>query len=216
MKVYMGPYPDNWWRSSIHSDYMNRKYKYEWTENKTKFEDFLERVEDTLQVIYNATINKVIKNRKRKIKVHIDGYDLWGMDNTLAHIIHPMLVKMRDQKQGTPFTDDEDVPEHIRSTAAKPKENDWDTDEFHDARWEYILGEMIHAFECELDDNWEEKFYSGKSDFIFQKWDGGSGYEMKEGPNHTFKVDRDGLAQAWKRRQEGLRLFGKYYHSLWT
>jgi hypothetical protein len=195
---------------------MNRKYKYEWSESNTKFEKRLEKLEDMLQSFYNATINKLISKRKRKIKVHIDGYDLWGMDNTLAHIIHPMLVKMRDQKQGVPFTDDEDVPEHIRSTAAKPKENDWDTDEFHDARWEYILGEMIHAFECELDDEWEEKFYSGKTDYHFEKWDEGSGYEMKEGPNHTFKVDRDGMAKAWERRQEGLRLFGKYYHSLWT
>ena len=216
MKVYMGPYTNNWWRSSIHDDYMNRKYKYEWTESKTKFEMRLEKLEDMLQSLYNATINKLICKRKRKIKVHIDGYDLWGMDNTLAHIIHPMLVKMRDQKHGTPFTDDEDVPEHIRSTAAKPKENDWDTDEFHEARWEYILGEMIHAFECELDDDWDEKFYSGKTDYRFEKWDQGSGYEMKEGPNHTFNVDRDGMKKAWERRQEGLRLFGKYYHSLWT
>lgn len=217
MKIYMGPYPDNWWRSSIHHDYMNRKYNYDWSDNKTKFENFLERVEDTLQVIYNATINKLICKRKRKIKVHIDGYDLWGMDNTLAHIIHPMLVKMRDQKQGTPFTDDEDVPEHIRSTAAKPKENDWDTDEFLEARWEYILGEMIHAFECELNDDWEDQFYSGKADYRFEKNNPDDKFlEMKTGPDHTFEVNRDGMKKAWERRQEGLRLFGKYYHSLWT
>jgi hypothetical protein len=175
---------------------MNKKHGYDWWENTTRFESFLERVEGALQIFYNATINQVLKCRKRRIKVRIDDHDLWNADNTLAHIIHPVLVKMRDAKVGTPFTDDEDVPENIRSTAAKPKENEWDTDEFFEARWEWILNEMIHSFECEINDDWEDQFYS----------DTGT----------NFEVDFDGKKKAWDRRQNGLRLFGKYYHNLWT
>jgi hypothetical protein len=196
MKVKISKYPTDWLRSKIHYNYMNKKHGYDWWENTTKFESFLERVEGALQIFYNATINQVLKYRKRRIKVHIDDHDLWSADNTLAHIIHPVLVKMRDAKVGTPFTDDEDVPENIRSTAAKPKENEWDTDEFFEARWEWIMNEMIHSFECEIDDDWEDQFYS----------DTGT----------NFEVDFDGKKKAWDRRQNGLRLFGKYYHNLWT
>ena len=50
----------------------------------------------------------------RKIKVHIDKYDTWSMNNTLAHIILPMLKQLRDTKHGSQFVDDEDVPAHMR------------------------------------------------------------------------------------------------------
>ena len=129
-----------------------------------------------------------------------------------------MLKKVRESKHGTPYVDDEDVPEHIRSTAAKPKEEEWDTDEFHEARWEYVMSEMIHSFECEVNDMWEDQFYSGESDYriVPDDHEGKKFYTLQKGPLHTFTVDVEGKKKAWARRQEGLRLFGKYYHSLWT
>jgi hypothetical protein len=39
--------------------------------------------------------------------------------------------------------------------------------------------------------------------------------EMKHGPNDTFTVDQDALKAAWDRRNNGRRLFAKYYHNLW-
>jgi hypothetical protein len=197
---------------------MRRKYGHQWDENNTKFEVFLEKMEDAVQTFYNATINKIIRNRKRKIKVRIDDYDAWNADNTLAHIILPLLKEVREGKNGTPYVDDEDVPEHIRSTAAKPKEEEWDTDEFHEARWEYVMSEMIHSFECEVNDMWEDQFYSGESDYriVPDDYEGKKVYTLQKGPLHTFTVDVEGKKKAWARRQEGLRLFGKYYHSLWT
>jgi hypothetical protein len=59
MKVNIGKYYKNWYRSNIHMSYMNKKHGYEWEENTTKFEVFLEKVEDSLQFIYTATNNKV-------------------------------------------------------------------------------------------------------------------------------------------------------------
>ena len=160
--------------------------------------------------------------KTRKIKIRIDPYDTWGMDNTLALIIVPMLKQLKEKQHGAPNVDDEDVPENLRSTSAKPKENDWDTDEFHFARWDFALDEMIFAFESVADDSWEDQFYSGETDLQWKTVEPLSDdpkkqlYEAKEGPNHTFKVDKEGLDAYNKRIDNGLRLFSKYYRNLWT
>jgi hypothetical protein len=72
------------------------------------------------------------------------------MDSTLAHIILPMLKELREVKHGAPFTDDEDVPEQLRACNAPPLKNEWDTDDYFFARWDWIMGEMIYAFDAKL------------------------------------------------------------------
>jgi len=162
------------------------------------------------------------KFKKRKIIIRIDDYDTWSADHTLSLIIHPLLVKLKNNKHGAPHIDDEDAPENLRSTNAKPKENEWDTDEFHFDRWDYVLDEMIFAFEKSIDNSWEEEFYSGKSDpqskcINEDETDPEKRlYEAFSGPNDTFKVDRDGIKKIQIRMQNGYRLFGKYYSHLWT
>lgn len=153
--------------------------------------------------------------RARKIYVHIDRWDTWSMDNTLAHIILPMLKQLNDTKHGAPWVDDEDVPEEFRSTSVPPKENDWDTDDNHFKRWDWVLAEMIFAFESKLDDSWEDQFHTGEFDFAFKKLENGMS-EMVRGPNNTSKVDWEGKEAYQKRISNGFRLFGKYYESLWT
>jgi len=113
---------------------------------------------------------------------------VWSMDSTLAYIVLPMLKKLQEVKHGSPMTDDEDVPEQLRSTAAPPTKSEWDTDDlFHD-RWAYILGEMIWAFEQIHPENEEEQFKKYKDE------------------------ERD---EREKRTSNGLRLFGKYFRALW-
>jgi hypothetical protein len=58
--------------------------------------------------------------------VKIDRWDTWSMDHTLAEIILPMLKQLNETKHGAPHTDDEDVPEYLRSYMAQPKENEWE------------------------------------------------------------------------------------------
>lgn len=99
-------------------------------------------------------IQKVCKFLGPKDKVVIHDYDLWNLDYTLAKIILPALLRIREDKAGSPFVDDEDVPEEIRSTQAI-KENDWDIDEFHHDRWAFVIGEMIFSFESILKDECE-------------------------------------------------------------
>lgn len=216
MKVNLGPYISPW-RCHIHTKYMDRKYKYEWpdVEEQTTFERALEKLETVIQFIYNYTINQYLNRKKRKVKIHIDGYDIWSMDYTLALIILPMLKMLKEEKHGYCWVDDEDVPEELRSTNAPPVENDYDWDDNCIKRWDWVLDEIIHAFECTADDEWDEQFYSGTHDIIWEKTEDGKFYQAKDGPNNTFKIDREAMDKAWDRRKNGMRLFGKYYHSLW-
>lgn len=152
--------------------------------------------------------------KKRKVYVHIDRWDTWGMDDTLAHIILPMLKQLKATTHGAPWVDDEDVPEELRSTSAPPKEDEYDVDANHFKRWDWVLGEMIFAFENKLDDSWEDKFREGDYDFKFKKLENGMS-EMIEGSNHTNKTDWDGRKAYAKRISNGFRLFGKYFEALW-
>ena len=215
MKVFTGPYVYRW-ISNVYERHMNMKYGDEWVENLDWEDRLWERFDDALQIIYNNTINLYLDNKQRKITVKIDKYDTWSMDDTLAHVILPMLKQLELDKHGAPFVDDEDVPEELKSTSAPPKENDWDTDENHFKRWDYVLSEMIWTFDMKTKDDWESEFYSGEADFQFVKDDDSGLFQMVTGPNDTFKVDRDGIAKTQKRMSNGFRLFGKYYESLWT
>lgn len=219
MKVYFGPFT-NRWQSKIQDKWLNYKYGTDWwtmTDDQfTKFDKFVYKVEDILQIIYNATINKILDNRKRKIKVVVHNYDVWGADHTIAMLVHPLLVKLKGQKHGSPIVDDEDVPEHLRSTAANPKENEWDIDDNTHARWDWAMDEMIWAFEqCAKDDTGDSQFYSGEVDWTFEK-DSDTGLSrIMDGPKNTFKVDHEGKKAHYDRIKNGLRLFSKYYFSLW-
>lgn len=152
--------------------------------------------------------------KERTVYVRIDRWDTWSMDDTLAHIILPMLKQLHKTKHGAPLVDDEDVPENLRSTAAPPKENDYDTDDNHFKRWDWVLDEMIFSFENKLDDSWKDQFREGNIDFAFKKLENGMS-EMVRGPNHTSKVDWEGEKEYQKRISNGFRLFGKYYEALW-
>jgi hypothetical protein len=99
---------------------------------------------------------KTYKGR-RKISVKIDPWDTWNMDHTLALIATPMLKQLRETKHGAPYVDEADVPEELRKSAAPPTKNEWDTDDNHFKRWDWILDEMIFSFESKITDDWENR-----------------------------------------------------------
>jgi hypothetical protein len=156
--------------------------------------------------------------------VKIDKWDTWNMDHTLAHIVLPMLKQLQATKHGSPNVDDEDVPDDLKSTSAPPKENEWDTDENHFRRWDWAMNEMIFAFNCKVDDSWEDQFRSGVHDYITVPVDKDGNevakgehkfWQMKDGPKNTYKCDYEGMRVVEARIQNGFRLFGKYYQALW-
>ena len=152
--------------------------------------------------------------RRRRMDIHIDRWDTWSMDHTLAEIVLPMLRQLKATKHGSPHVDDDDVPEHLRSTAAPPRENEWDIDAFHHDRWDWVMSEMIFAFDSKVNEGWQEQFHSGHHDHLLRKLEDGMS-EMIEGPKHTAKFDADGYAAYQARITNGFRLFGKYYEALW-
>jgi hypothetical protein len=173
-----------------------------------------EKLADTF---VNDICQWVESKRKRCVKVRIDNYDVWSMDSTLAYIILPMLKKLKRQMHGSPYTDDLDVPEYLRSSSAAKKENDWDIDDFHHMRWEWVLDEIIWTFEqLHPDNDWELQYHTGTIDMKFVPCKDKEGYsEMVSGPNDTHVFDLEGYTAHEARITNGLRLFGKYYQGLW-
>lgn len=152
-------------------------------------------------------------NAERKISVKIDPWDTWGMDHTLALIIHPMLVQLRKTKHGYPNTYPKDAP-HI---GEEVRENVFDFDSKAEARWNWILDEMIWAFSQVIDDDVEDQFHSGVHDMQSKEIevDGVKMYEMVKGPNDTHVFDAEGWGAWHARKTNAFKLFGKYYEYLW-
>jgi len=216
MKVYMNGYPDHWI-----SPYKIIEGIFFWTawskcgrdRGIVEDKDFVDHpawVDQLARYLDPACqaikfVRSVLHPQIRFVK--IDRYDTWSMDHTLAHIIHPMLIQLHETKHGAPFTEDEDVPEPLRSTSAEPKENEWDTDSNHFARWDWILTEMIWAFYQELRDDDEAEFFDHS-----ESVDSGEDFNERLG---KLKVDREGLQTHQERKANGFRLFGKYYQALW-
>lgn len=164
---------------------------------------------------------------QRKIEVRIDEYDTWSMNNTLAHIILPMLKQLKETKHGSPIVDDEDVPPHMRYTNSKSDELGYDN--WIHYKWEWILNEIIWAFEQELDDDWEAQFRHGepeyicvpvnpKEEYVSNTLDDAMEHDdcfRMEQINPNYHVDYEGIRAYNARIQNGFRLFGKYYQNLW-
>lgn len=149
--------------------------------------------------------------RKRKIKINLDDYDAWNVDDTLSLIIHPLLLRLKEDKHGAPHVDLEDVPKELRGEG----------DTLFFQRWDWVLDEMIFAF-ASYQIDWEEKYHSGVADHYWvclnpeEPDEHRRLYEMREGALHTYKVDNDGLEKEDARIKNGFRLFGKYYQGLWS
>ena len=155
--------------------------------------------------------------KKRKISVKLDRWDSWSADSTLAIIIVPLLKQLHATKHGAPMSDDEDVPEGLglRSTEAPPKKDEWDVDENHFKRFDWIMDEMIWAHtQLHPDSDWETQYHTGVHDIQFKKMESGCS-EMVLGPKDTHVFDAKGYKAHSARIDNGLRLFGKYYRSLW-
>jgi len=245
MKIYIGPYK-NWfgpyqlaeklcfWVKPVKDKY-GTESKPDWVHNfgewlahgsvepEPEFRtgmDILSRKERPNTLLYRFLL-WVESRRKRKIKIRIDPYDTWGMDSTLSMIILPMLKQLHATKHGAPLVDDDDVPEHLRSTVAAPRENEWDTDSNHFLRWDWVMDELIWTFtQLHPDCDWEDQYRTGEYDLrsVPTEWDEDGKpklYELKDGPNHTVKIDHDGMTAHQNRINNGLKLFGKYYQGLW-
>ena len=242
MKVYIGKYRYHWFSPYTWFDYMFfwtdwskcARWKLQQTledqgREKTQWvdrPDWCERWADRLEPISKGIMWVLDRIHPKIDYVKIDKWDTWSMDHTLAQIVLPMLKQLQATKHGSPLVKDEDVPAGLglRSTEAPPKENEWDTDDNLHLRWKWVMNEMIFAFECKVDDSWEEQFRSGEHDILWVPVDKDHNevpkgehkfWQMKDGPKNTYKCDYEGMRVVEARIQNGFRLFGKYYQALW-
>lgn len=174
-----------------------------------------EKIDDKFPKI-NKFFNWIYQKRQSKPKIKIHYYDVWSMDYTLSPIILAMMLEFKRQGiNGAPCTDDEDVPENLRSVNYPAKENDWDTDDGWHPRWEWIVDEIIWTFTQLSDENNDAQFHSGEDvRFNFGPPDENGNREWLPNPKH--KYDAEGHQKHRERIQNGLRLFGKYYQALWN
>ena len=157
----------------------------------------------------------VHSKKERKIQIHIDPWDTWSMDHTLAHIILPMLKQLRETKHGAPYVDPKDAPKELHGKKLTKKQKDnGETDDKHFERWDWVLDEMIFAFDNKVNYCWENQFETGESDIQWKKLENGM-TEMIRGPDDTKVYDWEGRKAYQERISNGFRLFGKYYESLW-
>lgn len=125
----------------------------------------------------------------RRSLVKIDGHDLWALDATLAIVIHPALVKFKENRNTYAFVDKEDVPEELHS--------DYDEYGYSAKAWDYVLDQMIFSFEMLADS---------------KKYDEYCGYGAKPFDVHkSIKLEKE----LNEKIQKGLVLFGKYCRNLW-
>jgi hypothetical protein len=156
--------------------------------------------------------------------VKIDRWDTWSMDQSLGKIVLPMLRQLKSTSHGAPLVQDADVPEELKSSSAPPKEKEHSTDANYFKRWNWVLSEMIFAFESKLDTSWQDAFTSGEIDMIFVPIDHDGNevpkkdakhFQWVDGPNNTYECDYEGMKVVEDRIQNGFRLFGRYYQNLW-
>lgn len=243
MKVWIGGYRGHWTTQRMDKAWAKFHHgKEDWEVKRSELDRWdavYETFADTVRFLFCRPRNWIANKIPRIQYIKIDNYDTWSADSTLAPIILPMLKQLHEKKHGAPMTDDADVPEFLRSTAAKPKETEWDTDEFHFARWDWIMLEMIFAFEQLVkEDQGEDEYRNGFADIQFQAFDKSgekigepyplgekpkdveenenvSYYQLVHGPRYTMVTDFEGLKKHHERIQNGLRLFGTYYRALW-
>ena len=96
-------------------------------------------------------------SKKEIHRVKIDKFDTWNMDVTLAYIIVPMLKQLKEVKHGAPFVDNEDVSDELRASDEDlhTYSKNGETDEHYFDRWDYVMDEMIFAFQSKLEDEWD-------------------------------------------------------------
>ena len=175
-------------------------------------------------------------HEKRRVKVQIDRWDTWRMDCTVGYIVLPMLKQLKDTKHGSPFVDDEDVPHLPKKGTASGESMQYDLfdgeeqDKLfwgqYEQRWEWVLNEIIFAFEsiAGANEDWEDKYHTGERDSVSVPVDSEDNevpeddakyFRWDKGPNDTSHFDIEGYRKEADRISNGFRLFGKYYQGLW-
>ena len=96
------------------------------------------------------------KKDKSADTIHIDNFDCWSLDYTLARIIHPALIRLKETKHGYPeLWEDGMVTHHNwdRQLHFDFIDEDIETNYLID-KWNGVLDKMIYSFGKIMEDDY--------------------------------------------------------------
>lgn len=208
VKIRYAPHISENYLSNLYYQVRHGKYSWWEVETRDKFDNWADVILDTARDYFIRPLNRFMRKIWLKDKIRIDDEDTWNLDSTLSRIMLPALIRLKELKHGSPVVAPEDVPDDLKAADCH-------------AQWDFIMSEMIWAFEQLNDENCDVQFYhnrgqletsceplpSGGSKMIFNR--------QKDPSKPKYYIDREGLDAHWRRVDRGLVFFGKYYRSLW-
>lgn len=169
------------------------------------------------------------KNHKlsRKIDIKIEKFDTWNLDTTLAKIIYPALLQLKETKHGIPndfsVVGGEDYAEQDSFDFYKETYSE-SFDEVCN-RWNDTLDKMIWAFQQLAEGDYSSQYHHGKMEVDWKETDKLYPNPVTGKMEKTYTLIDKNPNEHWydsighqlheERIQEGIELFGKYYRSLW-
>lgn len=175
-----------------------------------------------------VNIGKFPKHAERRANVNIEKHDTYSLDRTLALIILPALLQLKETQHGIPsefaIIGGEDYDDQYSFDFYTESQKEL-FDTFAIARWTEILDKMIWSFQQLVLDDYGQIYHHGEAKYAWEKTDEQflnpttnkmeNTYIMKDlNPNEHW-YDAEGHKLHEERIQEGLELFGKYYKHLW-
>ena len=167
------------------------------------------------------------KSIDRKVSIEIEHFDTWSLDHTLAMIILPALIQLKDTKQGIPG----DFSEVGGEEYSEQDSFDFYKESYNEAfdqrckEWEEILDKMIWSFQQIAFDEYDKLYHHGEPHYDFVESNRlfpnpvtgkmEKTYQMVDKNPNEHWYDHVGHKLHEERIQEGLELFGKYYRALW-
>ena len=161
----------------------------------------------------------------QKIDIQIDPWDTWSLDCTLAKIIYPALLQLKDNKQGVPADFAEVGGEQYSPQCSFDfyEESSSATFDIRVKQWDEVFDKMIWSFRQIANDDVDNKYHHGEIEWAetsFTAINPMTGqseefHKMSDAnpDSHWYDVEGHMLHEA--RIQEGLDLFAKYYRNLW-
>jgi len=162
----------------------------------------------------------------KKSKIQIDKFDVWSLDHTLAEIILPCLLQLKDVKHGLPneFVDVGGADYDQQQSFDFYTETHREAWEIGSKRWDDVLDKMIWSFYQIAYVDYESLYHHGKGDYEWIKTDKQFANPITGKMEDTFQIvdksknswfDHVGYQLHMERIQEGIDLFAKYYFNLW-
>jgi len=163
----------------------------------------------------------------RKIDIEIESHDTWSLDHSLAYIILPALIQLKETKHGIPgefadvggedWTDQQPLDFYKESYAEAFEEGC--------KRWDEVLDKMIWSFQQLALEDYDQLYHHGKVELDWEKTDKTFPNPVTGVDEATYRMVDKNPDEHWydsvghklheERIQEGIDLFAKYYRSLW-